>query len=309
MKKALQSIPAYHRAVLELIIAGTFWGISFTFVKWALVDFSPSALVFWRFLLAIVLGEALMFFLNRAEYKKSHNDFKIGIFAGISLGASLIFQTFGLTDTTATNSSFITSLYVVMIPLANAFFFRTQVHWYHFLLSAIAFAGMGLLLDLPTVGFKFNTGDILTFIAAVTSTFHIIAVGIGSKKMQSGFRFNTSQTFWAWILVLPFLGYEMQAKSLPLFPKITSYTSVLCIVALSVFVTLGAFYLQIRAQRVLSTTTASMLCLLEAPYSFLFASVLLSEKLTPMQLIGAMIILFISMVSVYVDRPPERLSK
>lgn len=306
MKKTLQSIPEYHRAVLELILAGTFWGISFTFVKWALVDFSPSVLIFWRFLLAIVLGEVILFFVNREEFKKSHSDFKIGIFAGISLGASLIFQTFGLTTTTATNSSFITSLYVVMIPIANAFFFRTAVRWYHFVFSAIAFLGMGVLLDLPSVGFKFNTGDILTFIAAITSTFHIIAVGLATKKMRSGFRFNTSQTFWAWVLTLPFLAYEIKTQSVSILPTITSYTSVVSVIALAIFVTLGAFYLQVRSQRILTTTTASMLCLLEAPYSFLFASVLLNEKLTPQQLAGAVVILFISMLSVYVERPKNR---
>jgi drug/metabolite transporter (DMT)-like permease len=303
MRKAIQNIPDYHRAVLELIIAGTFWGISFTFVKWALVDFSPSTLVFWRFAFAVLLAELMLFVINREEYKRSRSDFKIGIFAGVSLGASLIFQTYGLTSTTATNSSFITSLYVVMIPMANAFFFKTKVLWYHFVLSGAAFLGMGLLLDLPTVGFKFNIGDILTFIAAITSTFHIIAVGLGSQKMKSGFRFNTSQTLWAWFFVLPFLGYDMARNQIPLVPKITTYTSVLSVIALAIFVTLGAFYLQVRAQKVLNTTTASMLCLLEAPYSFLFASVLLNEKLTPIQLIGAVTILFVSALSVYVERP------
>lgn len=303
MRKTLAAIPTYHRAVLELFIAGMLWGISFTFVKWALVDFSPTTLVFWRFVFAIVLAEVMFFIFDREGFKKSHSDYKIGLFAGIGLGSSLIFQTIGLQTTTATNSSFITSLYVVLIPFANYFFLKTQVHWYHFALSFIAFLGMGLLLDLPNNGLKLQSGDLFTIMVAVTSTFHIIAVGIGSRKMQSGFRFNTSQTFWAWIFLIPFLAYDMSAKNIAFFPPITNYVSVLSVIGLAILVTLGAFYLQVRAQRVLSTTTASMLCLLEAPYSFLFASALLNEKLTPIQLAGAILILGISALTIYVERP------
>lgn len=303
MRKALAAIPTYHRAVLELFIAGMLWGISFTFVKWALVDFSPTTLVFWRFAFAIVLAEVMFFIFDREGFKKSHSDYKIGLFAGIGLGSSLIFQTIGLQTTTATNSSFITSLYVVLIPFANYFFLKTKVHWYHFALSFVAFLGMGLLLDLPNNGLRLQSGDLFTILVAVTSTFHIIAVGIGSKKMQSGFRFNTSQTFWAWIFLIPFLAYDMSAKNIPFFPPITNYMSVVSVLGLAILVTLGAFYLQVRAQRVLSTTTASMLCLLEAPYSFLFASALLNEKLTPIQLAGAILILGISALTIYVERP------
>lgn len=303
MRKALSSIPTYHRAVLELFIAGMLWGISFTFVKWALVDFSPTTLVFWRFIFAVVLAEVMFFIFDREGFKKSHSDYKIGLLAGIGLGSSLIFQTIGLQTTTATNSSFITSLYVVLIPFANYFFLKSKVHWYHFTLSFIAFLGMGLLLDLPKNGLKLNPGDLFTIMVAVTSTIHIIAVGLGSKKMQSGFRFNTSQTFWALLFVIPFLGYDMTAKNIPLIPTITTWTSVLSVIGLAILVTLGAFYLQVRAQKVLSTTTASMLCLLEAPYSFLFASALLNEKLTPIQLAGAILILGISALTIYVERP------
>lgn len=303
MRKALAAIPTYHRAVLELFIAGMLWGISFTFVKWALVDFSPTTLVFWRFAFAIVLAEIVFFIFDREGFKKSHSDYKIGLFAGIGLGSSLIFQTIGLQTTTATNSSFITSLYVVLIPFANFFFLKTKVHWYHFALSFMAFLGMGLLLDLPNNGLKLQSGDLFTIMVAVTSTFHIIAVGVGSQKMKSGFRFNTSQTFWAWLFLIPFLSYDMTAKKIPLFPVITSYASVLSVIGLAILVTLGAFYLQVRAQKVLSTTTASMLCLLEAPYSFLFASALLNEKLTPIQLVGAILILGISALTIYIERP------
>lgn len=303
MRKAIANIPVYHRAVLELFIAGMLWGISFTFVKWALVDFKPTTIVFWRFLFAIIIAEVLYFLFDREGFKKTHSDYKIAILSGVGLGGSLILQTIGLQTTSATNSSFITSLYVVIIPFANYFVVKSKVHWYHFAFSGIAFLGMGLLLDLPTNGFTLHSGDLFTISVAFTSALHLMAVAHAAPKIKSGFRFNTAQTFWALVLVLPFLIFDTTSKDIPLIPEITHISSILSILGLTLFVTLGAFYLQVRAQRVLSTTTASMLCLLEAPYSFLFASALLNEKLTPIQLVGAIIILSISALTVYVERP------
>ena len=64
-----------------------------------------------------------------------------------------------------------------------------------------------------------------------------------------------------------------------------------------------AFFLQVSSQKVLSTTTASMLCLLEAPFSFLFATLILGETLIGLQILGAFLILLSSALSIYVDRP------
>jgi len=303
MRKTIQSIPIYHRAVIELILAGAIWGASFTLVKWALVDFSTTTLIFWRFLLAIILGESLMFFLQKSEYKKSHSDFKLSMFAGLALGSTLLFQTHGLNYTTATNSSFITSLYVVLIPIASFYFYKTKLHWYHIGLSLLAFVGMGFLLEIYKHSFEFNFGDLITLGAAVAGTFHILFVGHGSRKMQNAFRYNIFQTFWCWLLTIPFVVYEVNFRSIQLIPEHFTTKSILSIICLSIFVSLIAFYLQIKAQKVLTNTTASMLCLLEAPYSFIFATVFLKEQLTYVQFLGAGLIMLSSVLSVYMERP------
>jgi len=305
MKKALQSISIYHRAVLELIIAGAIWGGSFTLVKWALVDFSTSTLIFWRFLFAIVLGETLMFIFQRDQYRNSHSDFKLSMAAGLALGSTLLFQTHGLNFTTATNSSFITSLYVVMIPIASYYFYKTKLHWYHIGLSLLAFIGLGFLLEIYKHNFEYNFGDLITLGASVAGTFHILFVGQGSRKMKNAFRYNIFQTLWSWFVIIPFLIYEMSYKSVHLIPEHVSAKSVLSIIGLSIFVSLLAFFLQIRSQKVLSNTTASMLCLLEAPYSFIFATVFLNEHLSPVQFLGAALIMLSSVLSVYIERPQD----
>ncbi len=302
-------LSSYNQAVLQLVLAGSIWGLSFICVLWALKDFSTSTLIFWRFLFAFIIGEIAFYFYRPKDFNPSSPDIKLSLFAGISLGLSLLLQTHGLNFTTATKSSFITSLYVILIPFAGYLFYKKQIKISHIVCGAIAFLGMAFLLNLHTeTDLNFNTGDLLTFGCAITSTFHIMFVGAAANKVQSGFRFNTYQTFWSLMITLPFLIYEMQTKNISLWPANVEIKSVLSILFLSVFVSLIAFTLQVKAQKTLTNTTASLLCLLEAPNAFMFAFLILGEKLIGYQVLGIVLILGSSFLSVFIDRPKNRSS-
>ncbi|MEK6628056.1 MAG: DMT family transporter [Bdellovibrionota bacterium] len=291
----------YSQAVLELTLAGIIWGASFTLVRWALIDFSATTLIFWRFVIAFLVGEAIHYFANRKLFKNSWSDARLALLAGVSLGLALFLQTFGLNYTTATNSGFITSLYVVLIPMIAALFFKQKIKMHHIVLSLVAFTGMGFLLDLKN--FTANIGDLLTLGAAFTSAFQIIFIGKAAKHAKSAFRYNNYQTFWSCITILPFLVIEVRGKNINLWPENPQMLSIMSMVALALFVSILAFYLQVRAQQTLSTTTSSMLCLLEGPFAFIFAAYFLSESLQGAQLFGALVILLSCVLSVYMDRP------
>ena len=117
----------YKKAVLQLVLAGSIWGLSFICVLWALKDFSTSTLIFWRFGFAFILGEAILFLFYRKSFYDSISDMKLSFWSGIALGMSLLLQTHGLHYTTATKSSFITSLYVVLIPFTSYIFYKKQI--------------------------------------------------------------------------------------------------------------------------------------------------------------------------------------
>ncbi len=293
----------YYFAIFQLFCAGVIWGLSFTCVKWGLIDFTTSQLLFWRFLLAFVLGELLMFAFSKKTWKSSHRDIFLSLKPGLFLGFSLIFQIHGLHFTTATNSGFITSLYVVLIPFISLFLFKYQIRWFHFALALLAFAGMGLLLNLQQL--DINKGDLLTLGAALTAAFQIIYIGHSAKHSVNAFRYNNYQTFWCLITIIPFLIYESISLEKGFLPQQISILSVTGLLILVFLVSMLAFYLQVSSQKILSTTTASMLCLLEAPFSFLFAALILQEKLIGIQIVGAFLILLSSALSIYVDRPQD----
>ena len=123
LKLLTKNESSYLTSVLFLVVAGIIWGMSFTCVKWALVDFTTTQLLFWRFFIAYVLGEIFLFIFKRNIWKKSHSDIILSLKPGLFLGGSLLFQIHGLHYTTATNSGFITSLYVILIPFISIFLF------------------------------------------------------------------------------------------------------------------------------------------------------------------------------------------
>ena len=68
--------------------------------------------------------------------------------------------------------------------------------------------------------------------------------------------------------------------------------------------TLIAFYLQIKAQKVLSSTVSSLFFLLESPFALLFAFFLLGESLNMKQGIGALLIIALHNTNLDAPRSP-----
>ncbi len=292
-------------AIAQLLIAAILWGGSFTWVKWALEGFSTTQLLFWRFVLGFLLGEICLFIFKTQEYKNSHTDIKLAKYTGLFLALTLLSQIHGLNFTTATNSSFITTTYVVMIPFISFIIFRNKIKFRDVSLALLAMSGMSLLLNLQETGSQFlntlNKGDFLTLFSAFFGALHIIFVSRFASNCKSAFRFNTYQNFWSALVLLPFLLFEMSKLNLNFYPTSPSIKSILGLSLLVVFVTMIAFLLQITAQKKLSTSTSSMLCLLEAPFAFIFAYFLLNETINMFQTIGALIILVSAFLAAYLE--------
>ncbi|MNL32952.1 EamA-like transporter family protein [compost metagenome] len=203
----------------------------------------------------------------------------------------LLTQTIGLQYTTATKSGFITSLYVILVPLLNSWFFRNPSGRRSYMLAALALFGTALLVDVSLS--DINQGDLWTLVCAGLAAFHIIYIGKVSQTLGNAFRFNNFQSFWALMISLPFL---LSQKNITYMTD--SWQAIVGIFSLGIASSVIAFYLQIRSQKVLSDTTASMLFLLESPFAAVFGFFILQEQLRPVQIGGAVIILLASVMQI-----------
>ena len=146
---------------------------------------------------------------------------------------------------------------------------------------------------------KLNIGDALTIICAFAASAHIIVIGGVHKKLGhdfNGFNFNTAQSFGAGFpTLLLALMIEPGTFKMPVhvfeFAFTGSSLPLIGFLSLTFCSTLIGFALQVRAQRVLSPSTASLLFLLESPFAALFAFIFLGEVMGLTQLAGGILIL------------------
>jgi drug/metabolite transporter (DMT)-like permease len=282
-----------NRAVLELIFAGGLWGFGFVATIWALQGYTFSEVLCYRFLMAILVGEVIYFFMQGRRFRPpTRTEWKLSLGAGLFLGSLLILQTIGLMYTSATKSGFITSLYVILVPLMSHLFLRKAASLKFYAYVILALFGAALLLNVETSE-GLNPGDLWTFACSFAAAFHILYIGRISKKIPDAFRFNNLQSFWCLIMLIPLLGHQAHVN--------THFNTIwpwIGIVSLGIGSSVIGFYIQIRAQKVLSPTTASMLFLLESPFALLFGFCLLGERLGPRQMIGAALIMLASYLTV-----------
>jgi drug/metabolite transporter (DMT)-like permease len=271
-------------ATIELVFAGMLWGFGFIATLWALHDIGPFTLTPLRFLLAA--GVSLPLILFHPSWRRHLNigQARLAFWPGFFLFLTLTFQTWGLKFTTATKSGFITTLYILFVPILERLILKRHLHRFHWLFVASAMAGTALICQFQ-LG-NWNVGDGLTLLCAFAASFQILWFGLIADRIESVVTFNFWQTLWAFALAAPLMLFE----SGPWLPHSNFAWAGLLLLAFGS--TLIAFALQIRAQRVLSPSVASLLFLLESPFATLFAIAILNERLDVTQWVGAGLILF-----------------
>lgn len=284
------------RPLIELLIAAVFWGFGFVATIWSLPFLSPSAIIAYRFLTAFVVGAFALPFLNLTKTELL-NEFKLSAAAGLLLGLCLFLQTVGLQYTTATNSAFITTLYVIIVPLVARLFMNHKLYFFHWLSVAIALVGTAMIVKLSRL--ELNLGDSYTLVCAVVASLQIVYISWISKKSKDPFALNTFQSLWAGAPFLIMLGPELELGKWNLFAlNVNGWIGML---SLTFGSTLLAFYLQLKVQKELKPSLASLLYLLESPFSCLFAVILLKETLELSQYLGALLIVFACLLATWFE--------
>ncbi len=284
-------------AYLEILIADLIWGFGFIATTWALVDFTQYQILNFRFLLVIVI--VLPFII----YKLSKENFlfylKMSFVPALFLILEVFFQISGLQYTTPSKAGFITVLFIVLVPVLDTIIYKVKIPRKHIFWVALSLLGTVLIVNGPIS--LFNSGDALMLASAICASLHILIISRINHASYNLFYLNLFQCLWGSILTLPLLLIN-PLKDLNAI-SIQSYSSLFFI---AFGTTLLAFYLQIRAQKNISASVASLLFLLESVFAALFSFYLLNEHLSVWQLIGCAIVLGTSMVVILSSSDEKR---
>lgn len=272
-------------AVLELTFAGILWGFGFVATIWVLQFLDPAMLLLARFGGAFVVG-LLIVLLRKKSWSDLRADLRLSFVPAVMLWITLLLQVTGLLTTSATNSSFITTLYVIIVPILQSWRGREKLTLFHWANVALALFGTLLIVNIHEFE-KFHVGDALTFVCAIAAAIHILIIDDRASRVKNDFQFNVFQSGWLAAFCLVLIPFGKTANFAGM--NSLAWIGLGCLAFGS---SLIAFFLQVKAQRSLSASVASVLFLLESPFACLLAFIFLKERLQWLQWIGAGLILF-----------------
>ncbi len=273
-----------------LLSASLIWGVAFVAQSAGMQYVGPYTFTAVRSVLAAIGLGILIIVLDRTNMKSKNNDKKVLWRAGIILGVVMTIasnlQQIGLVTTSAGKAGFITSLYIVLVPVFGLFLKR---HPHPMLWVSVLIALVGLYFLSIRGDFSMSQGDLLVLASAVAFTFQILLVDHYSPKVDI-IRLNCIQfSVMAILSFVPMMVLEQ--------PKIGAISDAwLPIVYAGLFSGCGAYTLQMLGQRRVEPTTASLLLSPENVFSALAGWVILGQKLTARELLGCALV-FIAIIS------------
>lgn len=280
-------------ADLGLLYSAAIWGSTFIVVKQSLSGIDPVTLVAFRFLLAALLMAVYLLFTR----KKLFQDWRKGLLLGAILFFLYVPQTIGLGITTASNSAFITGLFIAFVPFLSILILKRKPRPAQWLAVVVALLGLWLL----TGGLsKINPGDLITLSAAFTYSCHIMFSDRYISDRIDLYIFAFQQFLVVGVMSL----LTALLFGLPL--TIGTQQALISGIFLAIFPTLSAFVIQFKAQQVTSPVKVSLIFALEPVFGAVFAWTAGGETITPQQAVGGFLIFLSILVSTVEPRPKRK---
>jgi len=274
-----------------LMAVAAIWGGAFLSMKGTLERLDVNSFLAWRFMFATLLLIAI-----RPSVLKKINlpFFKKGAILGLFLSSGYIFQSFGLTLTTVSNTGFITGLYVVLTPIVAAVILRkniTLIEWF-----AVLVATIGLAL-LSFNGFHFGVGEFLVLVSALLFALHIVGLGEWSKGLDT---YALTVLQLGTCAVVTFLASLKSGFAVP--PDSGVWWS---IIYTAIFATALAFIVQTWAQSFIAPSSVAVILAAEVVFAAGFGIWLLDEPVTLRIALGGLLVIASMYLIILLDQRKE----
>ncbi|MDO3399055.1 DMT family transporter [Mycolicibacterium neoaurum] len=267
-----------YRVDLALLAVAAVWGSSYLAIKESAVPSGVFGFLAVRFTLAAVVLAVLM---GRRLRRIPRAELASGSLFGVILAVICIAETYGVTQTSASNAGLIMALTVVVTPLLA----RGGTPALFYVPAAMVVLGCALLTQ--SGGFTApGAGDALIALAAVVRALHITVMarrpGIVDPAAVTLIQLCTVSVLTAVPAVL--LGQSGAVLDMSLRQwALTGYLAIAC--------TVFAFGLQVWAVRRSSPARVALMLGTEPVWAVLIAVCLAGESLTPFGLLGAAMVL------------------
>lgn len=268
-----------------LVLTAAIWGFAFVVVKDSLSYIGATWMVGIRFTLAAICLSLVS--INRFKNITKKN-FLHGCFLGILLWAGYETQTIGCNWTTAGKNAFLTTVYVILVPLLGWPVFKKRPQWYVWVAAFLSITGIALLAlkGESETWYLMNKGDVLTLFCGFFFAIHILA-GSFFVKYEDVILLSIFQFLVAGVLGLILAPFTDSALNVNLF---YNKNVILSLLYLGIFSSLIAFCLQNIGLKYVPSSLASLFLSLESVFGVLFGCFILKEELTFKMILGCCLI-------------------
>ena len=272
---------------LAVLSATALWGTSGIFVKFVVdgSDVTPLALAFWRDLFTFVVLLTIAGLGRRDHLRVQRRDLRWLVALGGSLGIFHVFWNWGVSLNGAAVATVQQAVMPAIVAVVARLVWREALTWVKILAIALTFVGTVYVSGLNALGQAEVTQTGALVGLAVPATY--AAWNLLSKKVRGDYGALTLLTYafgFGALVLLPFQVFTPQPWPVP--PITWLYFAGL----IGLSTTLG-FMIYTFGLGFVPASVASILAMVEIPVVAVYSYILLSERLTPDQIIGAVLVI------------------
>ena len=281
-------------AEFGLVGAALIWGFNFILVKMAIGHMPPVYYVGLRFLVGSLF---LLPFSWKQMKRLDRPGWLIGLWVGVLLFGGFVLQTVGLRSTSPGVSGFLTSLYVIMVPI---FIGLATGRWPSPMVGVGVVVVVGGFAVLSLYGhLTFGWGEIFTILATIFWALHILGVSYGSTRLGALAFVQLQLTTCAVLSLIGSFIFERPA----LFP---GWDATGAILWTGIMGSLVAYVLMVVGQRHTPPTLAGVIMSLEAVFALIFSIIVGYATLPGRILLGfAVVFAGTTIARIGTEREPE----
>ena len=290
-------MPRFHTGHLALLLTAALFGIAFIFQRHSATAVSALTFMSWRLPLSVLMLLAVLALRRRPVWGHWLHD---GILCGILMFIGLYSQQWGLAHTTAGKSGFITSLYVILVPLL-ALLGGERLGKTLLLATLLAFAGLACFAAIhsDSAALNWNAGDSANLGGAFAWALYVNYYGVAVRRSDL-LALTTVQISTAALLSLP-LTLALEGAGALTDPALLNHSK-WDILYTAVASSGIAFFLQGWAQRHVAATPAAIILSMESLFALAAGWLILDEPVTPLMLTGCAL-LFAAMTVAQLEPP------
>lgn len=287
-------------AHLLLIMIAAIWGSGFVAQRAGMETLGPLSFNAARFVLAILSLLPVWWYQQQRLRRETEQTVEYGtvfwaggLLAGTVMFAGFTLQQMGLQYTTAGNAGFITSIYIVLVPLLGLLLGQTT-RLYTWVGIGLAVVGLYNLSIGPD--FSINQGDWLELLGSFFWAVHVLTLGWLSPRLKDLVGLSILQfvvaACWA-IITAQWLEQ----------PHWADFVTAAVPLLYSGFIVSGlGFTLQLVAQRTISSSVAALILSGEAVFALIAGWLFLGEDVGSKQLFGCSLMLAGMLISQWPEK-------